>query len=61
MTGVKSVPQIGEKGTLTTVVPVINTAGDVLHPFFVCKENRLDQQLHDTVSDKGFNVCFYVR
>jgi len=58
ITGAKSVSQIqvGERGTLTTVVPVISAAGDLFPPFIIFKGKRMDQQLRDALSEKGFSA-----
>jgi transposase len=49
--------QIGERGTLTTVVPVINAIGEVFKPFVIIKRVRLTDELRQRAIDLNIELA----
>lgn len=56
--GVRTVSsiQVGERGTLTTVIPCVNAAGDLLPPFVIFKGIRMDSVLKAALDDAGIEA-----
>lgn len=45
--------QVGERGTLTTILPCVNAAGHLLPPFIIFKGKRMDQRLTQALEENN--------